>query len=170
MMKTRCEILLDIATSVKGICPCKNELWCIREAIEVVACCRSMRRNDLASSLISSIEKLPLSELEEVKNELNREKQKISAGEVDAIEEKKLTKLPPIIIRGWNFAVAMARYATSGFATCNQEEIDGRLSICLACPNMVDNHCLVCGCGCNSENSIINKLALKSESCPQKKW
>jgi hypothetical protein len=78
--------------------------------------------------------------------------------------------LPPFMIRGLNFAWAMARWAGSGFKMCSKKQISNRLAICQACPELVDGHCQKCGCACIEENILTNKLALKSESCPIGKW
>lgn len=92
-------------------------------------------------------------------------------------EEKAVTAfgsnqpaLPVLIIRGLNFAIAMSRWAMSGMARRNQEEISERLAICQICPHFSDNHCKVCGCPCVEKNQLLNKLALTSESCPLGKW
>jgi len=78
--------------------------------------------------------------------------------------------LPPLLIRGWNFATAMARHAASGFKRRSKSEIKKRLDICQACPNLVDHHCTLCGCGCSADAALMNKLALVSEKCPIGKW
>lgn len=78
--------------------------------------------------------------------------------------------IPPLLIRGLNFALAMARWARGGFQVRSQDEIDERLAICQSCPHLVDNHCKLCGCACVEKNRLINKLALKTEKCPIGKW
>jgi hypothetical protein len=78
--------------------------------------------------------------------------------------------LPPVHIRGWNFAGAMARWAGSGFQMRTQAEIDERLAICQACPHLVNDHCSLCGCKCVATNQVVNKLALKGQECPIGKW
>lgn len=78
--------------------------------------------------------------------------------------------MPPLIIRGWNFAAAMARWVLAGRPRRSQAEIDERLAICQACPFLVNDHCSECGCACVEENRLINKLALATEVCPKEKW
>jgi hypothetical protein len=78
--------------------------------------------------------------------------------------------LPPLHIRGWNFAGAMARWAGEGFQRRTQDEIDERLAICQACPHLVNDHCSLCGCKCVATNQVVNKLALKGQECPIGKW
>lgn len=78
--------------------------------------------------------------------------------------------LPPLLIRGLNFAQAMARHAASGFKRCSKKQISERLEICQSCPHLQDNHCSLCGCACIAENQLMNKLALASEKCPLGKW
>lgn len=89
---------------------------------------------------------------------------------VAAANPESDANLPPLIIRGFNFAKAMTKFAANGFKMCRQETIDARLAICQACPNLVDNHCKVCGCTCVATNQVMNKLAIASERCPEGKW
>jgi hypothetical protein len=77
---------------------------------------------------------------------------------------------PSLIIRGWNFAAAMARWTLAGMPRRTQAEIDERLAICQACPFLHNNHCTKCGCACVEQNRLINKLALATEKCPEGKW
>jgi hypothetical protein len=77
---------------------------------------------------------------------------------------------PPLIIRGWNFAAAMARWTLAGMPRRTQAEIDERLAICQACPFLQNNHCTKCGCACVEQNRLVNKLALATEKCPEGKW
>lgn len=76
----------------------------------------------------------------------------------------------PLLIRGWNFAAAMAKWTLAGMPRSTQAEIDERLAICLACPHLQGNHCTKCGCACVESNRLINKLALATETCPEGKW
>ncbi len=77
---------------------------------------------------------------------------------------------PSLVIRGWNFAAAMARWTLAGMPRRNQAEIDERLAICQACPHLHNNHCTKCGCACVEQNRLVNKLALATEKCPEGKW
>lgn len=79
------------------------------------------------------------------------------------------TELPSLLIRGINFASAMVRWTSSGFQMRSQAEIDERLAICQACDKFTGDVCSVCGCNCTS-NGVINKLAMKGQSCPLGKW
>ncbi len=79
-------------------------------------------------------------------------------------------QMPSILIRGWNFTHAIARWTLAGMPRRTQEEIDERLAICQACPYLIDNHCSRCGCACVETNSMVNKLALSTEKCPEGKW
>jgi hypothetical protein len=78
--------------------------------------------------------------------------------------------LPPLMIRGINFASAMIRWAGAGFPTRTKREISKLLAICQSCEHLKDNHCQLCGCPCNENNQLRNKLALKSEKCPIGRW
>jgi hypothetical protein len=77
---------------------------------------------------------------------------------------------PSLMIRGWNFAAAMARWTLAGMPRRTQAEIDERLAICQACPHLHNNHCTKCGCACVEQNRLVNKLALATEKCPEGKW
>ena len=77
---------------------------------------------------------------------------------------------PPLIVRGWNFATAIARWTLAGMPRRSQAEIDARLAICQACPFLQNDHCTKCGCACVEQNRLINKLALATEKCPEGKW
>lgn len=79
-------------------------------------------------------------------------------------------ELPPVMIRGWNFAKAMARHAGNGFKLCEPEQIEERLLICQACPQLTNDHCAACGCACGGSVSVTNKLAIPTEKCPLQKW
>ena len=78
--------------------------------------------------------------------------------------------LPPLVIRGWNFAQAMTRWSLAGMPRRTQEEIDERLAICQSCEFLQNNHCTKCGCACIEKNRLMNKLALATESCPIGRW
>ena len=80
------------------------------------------------------------------------------------------SNLPPLWIRGVNFATALARWTVAGMPRRTQAEIDERLAICQSCPELVDNHCGKCGCACVETNKVMNKLALSTEACPLGKW
>ena len=79
-------------------------------------------------------------------------------------------EVPAFLIRGWNFASAMARWTLAGMPRRTQAEIDERLAICQACPFLQNNHCTKCGCPCVEQNRLITKLALATEKCPEGKW
>jgi len=68
------------------------------------------------------------------------------------------------------FALAAIRHISKGMPTCTQEQINERLEICRSCEWFVRNHCVQCGCRCNSGKAFMNKLAWADEECPKKKW
>lgn len=88
----------------------------------------------------------------------------------DAQTVNAIQEAPSILIRGWNFAAAMARWTLAGMPRRTQAEIDERLAICQACPFLENDHCNKCGCACVEQNRLINKLALATETCPDGKW
>ncbi len=75
-----------------------------------------------------------------------------------------------MIIRGLNFASAMARWIAHGMRVCTQEQIEQRLAICEACEFYRDGYCQHCGCPVNDRREIRNKAALFSETCPRNFW
>ena len=77
---------------------------------------------------------------------------------------------PSLLIRGWNFAAAMARWTLAGLPRRTQAEIDERLAFCQTCEFLRNDHCTQCGCACVEQNRLINKLALATETCPLGKW
>jgi hypothetical protein len=80
------------------------------------------------------------------------------------------TDTPSLLIRGWNFATAMARWAGAGMPRRSQLEIEERLAVCQSCEFLRNQHCVKCGCACVEKNRLMNKLALATEKCPLGKW
>lgn len=85
---------------------------------------------------------------------------------LEHIGQKPKKSGPSIFERGFNFARAIANWAAGGFKTRTEEQINERLAICRACPELVNDHCQKCGCACAEANRLINKLALATEKCP----
>lgn len=77
---------------------------------------------------------------------------------------------PSMLIRGWNFATAMARWTAAGMPRRTESQIAERLAICQGCSHLQADHCALCGCACVEQNRLINKLALATETCPLGKW
>lgn len=89
---------------------------------------------------------------------------------LDDHPSQQATIAPTLLIRGWNFTAAMARWTLAGMPRRTQAEIDERLAICQACPFLQNNHCTKCGCACVEQNRLVNKLALATEKCPEGRW
>lgn len=53
---------------------------------------------------------------------------------------------------------------------CSEEEIDKRHSICQECEFFSNHSCSKCGCLLSRDKVYLNKLAIKTESCPLNKW
>lgn len=75
------------------------------------------------------------------------------------------------------FIVAATKHAASGFPMCSDDEVKERYEICETCHYFKEKkghkYCKSLGCGCNisrASNKYLNKLAWKTESCPQGKW
>jgi hypothetical protein len=80
---------------------------------------------------------------------------------------------PTLVERAQRYAAALWRHAKDGLRITSAEEIARRLAICQNCPSgeFDGAGCRVCGCPVNStENSLRNKLAMASETCPRGHW
>ena len=79
--------------------------------------------------------------------------------------------LQPIMVRGVNFARAMAKWMLSGFPTRSKRAVRAVLGICQSCEHYEPERvrCDLCGC-CLDASKLINKITLKTEHCPEGKW
>lgn len=93
-----------------------------------------------------------------------------SAPPPDVPAEQVAEQSPGWIIRGWNFATAMARWVRAGMPVRPRAEIERLTAICQRCPQMKDGHCGICGCPVVETNRLIYKLAMVTEHCPARKW
>ena len=163
----RCSGLVLVAEHIRGTNPITNDSKSFAEAVEVAQCCRKQKRFDLAGEVLSMLEERSIPD--SVKKIVKQERE-LCFREVSEDEPERT--LPPIMVMGWNFAKAMASHAASGFKRCTKKEIHKRLAICQQCPLLVDSRCTHqhCGCRINDQEVLLNKLALKSETCPESKW
>lgn len=53
---------------------------------------------------------------------------------------------------------------------CDEDQIQKRYNICQSCEFFKSNSCEKCGCTVIRDRNYLNKLAIKSEHCPIKKW
>ncbi len=92
--------------------------------------------------------------------------------EISNLQISNLEPVPPsLLIRGWNFATAIARWTAAGRPMRSKPEIEARLAVCQACPELTpDSVCRRCGCQCQETERVMNKLALATEKCPLGKW
>lgn len=72
--------------------------------------------------------------------------------------------------RIWRFSKAAISHVCKGMPTCNQEQINERLSICKGCKHFNNGSCRKCGCNCNNNKKFLNKLAWADQQCPIGKW
>jgi hypothetical protein len=166
-----CDHYLRIAEHLHGKNSVDGSHEHLTEAIEIADCCQQKCRSDLAIELLDQVESFADGRAEPFAGNSARIRAQIEkgcTGEPSISEEPK--QLPPFLIRGVNFASAMARWVAAGRPMRTQSEIDERLAICQACPELVDNHCAKCGCACVETNQLMNKLALATEKCPLGKW
>lgn len=174
-----CQNFVMIAESIRGKDWNDGSTRHLMDAMEAADCCRQKSRFDLATELLDMIESVPLgnkppfvSLVHELRIKLAK---KDTSGNPQQIpSEPPRTPLPPdlppLVIRGWNFAVAMLRWRQAGFKTRTKEEIAARLAICQECPRLVKGVCTSCGCACVESEQVMNKLALRGQSCPLGKW
>ena len=168
-----CEQSVKIALHVRGTNPCNNSVNSLIEAINVADCCRQMNRCDLAAEILDIASSFSIAEKEPVFSRLLEQRKKVASGDLSGdgrMSDGTPTDLPPLLVRGLNFAAAMFRWVAAGRPVRSQSEIDERLAICQSCPQLVENVCQKCGCACVEENSVLNKLALATEKCPIGKW
>lgn len=79
-------------------------------------------------------------------------------------------RLPPLAVRVVNFAKAFGKHAQNGFQRRTRAEVRALVAICEQCPFFDKKHCLKCGCDCSGKNVFLNKLAWRSEKCPEGRW
>lgn len=80
---------------------------------------------------------------------------------------------PPLLRRGFNFVQALAKHVGDGMRQRTQEEINDILeNHCKGCPFFNGTVCThnKCGCKVNAGKVFFNKLAWKSEKCPDGRW
>lgn len=162
----------------------------ILQSLLAAEACRRQGEFELSGQILTAIGKCVFSVQQSVQTAIHCHKAKLKSKDASPLPMEEVTftiaasvvisanpltqkcaePLPPLLIRGWNFARAMTRWAGSGFEMRTQEEINERLVICQACPHLVNDHCNLCGCACVEKNQAMNKLALKTESCPIGKW
>lgn len=188
MTDDQCRTITDNVRRHGTIALLKDDGPTIWHAFHAAEACRRMAEFDLAAQLIAGIAVCSFAAQDAVKATIERHTQQISNRDSSPLANDLIsfwnapalapaptkctdqTPLPPLLIRGWNFAWAMARWAGSGFEMRTQDEINERLAICQDCIHLVDNHCDLCGCACVETNQAMNKLALKTEKCPIGKW
>ena len=168
-----CKSFLPIADTFKGIQPFVNVPESVEAGFRIVECLKASRRFDLARDFLGNLSSLEICKGGDFATRINSATELL---EVDTAVTKSpsrtegSTNPPPLLIRGMNFASAIYRWTVAGMPRRSQAEIDERLAICQACPELVDNHCRKCGCACVEANQLINKLALATEVCPLGKW
>jgi len=81
--------------------------------------------------------------------------------------------LPSLPVRIAHYAEAIIEHVTTGMKSDSDEAVKQNLEICQNCDkfNHVKESCSLCGCRCNlSKSSFLNKLRMKTQSCPLNKW
>ena len=72
--------------------------------------------------------------------------------------------------KAWRFSLAAIKHACRGMPSCSQEQINERLRICKGCRHWSGKSCSKCGCACNGNKKVLNKLAWADQECPIGKW
>lgn len=84
---------------------------------------------------------------------------------------RKKSRPPSLIKQAAHYAEAVTRHVATGMQTRTDEEVINLLQICETCEHFSENRCTICGCRLNnSKNAFVNKLRMKSQSCPEGKW
>ncbi len=165
-----CDGATKWADESRGTNPCENSVHSLSRVLEIIDCCRRTGRNERAIELLDHVASYSLGVMSPISDQVCQQRKLLASGEATGVVAEYTIDMPPMIIRGINFAGAMFRWAASGLPRRSQAEIDERLAICQACPQLVDNHCNLCGCACIETNQLMNKLALSTEQCPLGKW
>ena len=166
-----CQLIVEAVLAIRGTNPCENSVLSLSRAVDFAECCCLSERFDLAGELLDIVESFPLGSTGHIAKRARHQRERITnRNSMKIPQSTEENTVPPLIIRGLNFANAMFRWTSSGMPRRTQAEIDERLAICQTCPHFVDNHCRVCGCPCVETNQLINKLALATEACPLGKW
>jgi len=92
--------------------------------------------------------------------------------ELLANPELKITvESPPLKQKIVTYASALKEWVAAGSPTRSSIEIKQILKICQACSAYNKGVCNSCGCRVtNSEWGILNKIRMKTQHCPRKKW
>jgi len=171
-----CDVAIGVALHIRGTNPVQNTDHSINEALMVIDCCRQNERFDLAQEVLDMLKSVPAAT--NVRNAPLILKQRQLIDEKSTAQEFVIVSaaaptpqpdLPPILIRGLNFAASMARWTLSGFAMATEETISKRVKICQACPWYRNERCGKCGC-CIENGIIVNKTSLATETCPEGYW
>lgn len=97
-------------------------------------------------------------------------------GDPSSVPQRPSGISPPTLAQeAWNYTQAVKMWRNAGYPARTSEEIARLLAICEACPHYkadgLRKHCGLCGCTCNSsEWGLVNKLAMATETCPEKRW
>lgn len=155
----QCSDAVYFIANLNGANPCDNSHTSLMRALEFVDCCQKENRYDLAEYHMLQMEDRPLGREEPIASLIAYRRMRVAR-----------VASPSLVIRGWNFTVAMTRWVIAGRPRRSQTEIDERLAICQECPFLENNICTKCGCACVEENQIMNKLVLATEVCPEGRW
>ena len=148
------------------------------EALIVADCCRKSKEFELAKKILSLIPEEMLSDERKKKKKVAIETLN-SAQDTSPLEDDyPIIRMqppthvnpPPLVVQGINFAAAQARWMLSGCPVRTRAEIEQIVKVCQSCPNFENNACNKCGCACTAHQTILNKIYLKTENCPEGKW
>lgn len=119
------------------------------------------KRTDLDPQVVSQFKRY----CEQNDSERIEPQSSLSADPVPSVGKKSW------LILGLNFSSSMIRWSACGFAVRSKKEIKRIFAICKACPEFQEgNFCGKCNCRCVETGFLVNKIAVKTETCPLNKW
>lgn len=77
---------------------------------------------------------------------------------------------PTLLDKATSYGAALAKWAAAGGPMRSKPEIERIHDICGGCEQFDGVACRLCGCNCNTRESVLNKIAMATENCPAKKW
>ena len=155
----------------------KNEQRVI-EALIVADCCRKSKEFDLAKKILALIPEGMLADEKKKKKKQEIEKRTLEEDVSPLDDDHPIIRMqatqhvtpPPLVVQGLNFAAAQARWMLAGCPIRTRVEIEQIVKVCKSCPHFENNACNKCGCACTAHETILNKIYLKTEACPEGKW
>ena len=183
MNKQLCDSIVALVSDARAISRWPRSSSDVAMGFYCIECLRTSG-DSAASALLSEISVSEYSNSVEIQHAIKRHQRKLDSGDITPLPINDVAQFPPLSLeqspnfaanipplreRILTFASSALRHAVDGFQRCETSEIENRLSICRECPNLVNDHCIVCGCACVPD-AYLSKVAWRSEKCPEGKW